>query len=199
MPAAQSLCDRTSRICFQCTYSVCCRHMKSIFRIAIIVCVLLAPSVADCCSCLPITFDEQIASADLVFVGKVVSRVLRKPPGSDPRMAGDETAVHRLAVSRWYKGQVRMDTITVESSAHGSSCGVYMNAGTSCIVYASYKLDYADRYNPIPTDTIVTSLCTRTRLASDTNEIALLESYISNGKVPVTRSGVGERTNRGSR
>ncbi len=114
-------------------------------------------------------------------------------------MSGNETAVHRLAVSRWYKGQGSIDTITVESSAFGSSCGKHLSADLNYIVYAYYKLDYTDRDNPIPTDTLVTQLCTRTRQASDSTEIALLELFISNGKVPMIQSGAGERTNGGGR
>lgn len=151
--------------------------MKILSLLIIFISFLLAPCVADCCSCAYIEFDEQIAQADLVFVGKVLSRVLRKPPGSDPRLVGDETAVHRIVVSKWYKGRRSTDTLSIESSADGASCGVYLNVDSTFIVYAYFKLDYSDRDNPVRTDTLVTNLCTRNRLASDTSEIALLERY----------------------
>jgi hypothetical protein len=156
--------------------------MKSIICAFVCLSCLFAPIGANCCTCRAVEFDEQIEAANLAFVGKVISRVIRRSVGSDLSFVGGEIAVHTLVVSRWFKGQRTSDTIRIESSASGASCGKHMTVDSIYIVYAYFKLDYSDRDNPIVTDTLTTNLCTRTRLASDEDEMVLLERYAAEVK-----------------
>ena len=94
---------------------------------------LLAPA-ASACSCVPATTAEQVAGADVVFTGTLVSREVVHPlPGV---VGSDDPAVHVFAVDSVLKGTAaaRQTVVSADSSA---SCGLDLSGDGPFLVHAS--------------------------------------------------------------
>lgn len=128
------------------------------------------------CSCIEQSVIEAIHIAEVVFVGRVISRSVTSDYSSvglseirDTSNSGfpalPECAIAKVVIERTLKGNVVSDTITIVSSSDSESCGYFFEVGKKYIVYARQTT----RFNMIsPADNgdvrvFGTSICTRTR------------------------------------
>ncbi|RYG53820.1 MAG: hypothetical protein EOO01_03315 [Chitinophagaceae bacterium] len=99
--------------------------MKHPFRLLIFLSVLVVGSsfTVPNCRCRPLSFEEEVATADQIFTGRVLSR------------AATDVVTYTFATSRSFKG-VRGDTLTVQTGRGGGDCGAFFTVGGSYLIYA---------------------------------------------------------------
>lgn len=126
------------------------------------------------CLCPSYSFDEQVSRADAILVGKVVAT------GDDtsliPRFNFGPATQYTIVISDVYKGVLTSaDTVRVNATMLSMSCGERLMVGKSYIIYASNDWVLPSEAKNPPQ--LVWHKCSRTRLASDTAELALLREY----------------------
>ncbi|QXG77585.1 hypothetical protein KUM42_08850 [Modestobacter sp. L9-4] len=112
---------------------------------------VLAPA-ASACSCAPATTAEQLARADVVFTGTLVSRELLRPDPVTSR--SDDPVVHVFAVDTVLKGAAGARQ-TVVSAASSASCGLGLSGDGPFLVLATAPSDD-------PTGQLTAGLCSGT-------------------------------------
>ena len=98
---------------------------------------VLAPA-ASACSCAPATPAEQLARADVVFTGTLVSREVLRPDPVTSR--SDDPVVHVFAVETVLKGSPAAQQ-TVVSAASSASCGLELPGDGPFLVVATAPPD----------------------------------------------------------
>lgn len=98
-----------------------------------ILALVSSASVAAACSCAEATTAEHVAWADVVARG-VIERIA--VPDEDGRNAGNP-AVYTIRPTHVWKGDV-VDTLTIETSPSGASCGLeFLSAGQDIVLFAT--------------------------------------------------------------
>lgn len=117
------------------------------------------------CSCIgESTVKGSLKSSDLVVIGKVISGV--EVPFVDSEFSFTFHRMHfQVVVTRNFKGGKENDTLTVITGMGHGDCGYQFSVDKSYIIYG-YKTEGRDIFE--------TDICTRTRLDSDSEEIATL-------------------------
>jgi hypothetical protein len=115
---------------------------------------------ASACSCALTTTAEQVAGADVVFTGTLVSREVRHPPGRV--FSSGDPALHVFAVDAVHKGTASAMQ-TVVSADSGASCGLTLSGDGPFLVFA-------DR---APDGTLDADACGGTTLATTVLEAAV--------------------------
>lgn len=137
-----------------------------------VVAILLAPQLANACSCALQEGDERAAireslhEADVVFVGRIEGvEVLRED------QSGIETQRTRFYVIQSWKGDTA-NRLYVETTLTCCLCGFPFPEHGEYLVYA---------YRSSDGSVLGTSVCTRTKLASEAaEEIAILDQLQAN-------------------
>jgi len=99
------------------------------------------------CSCIEQSVIEAVDRAEVVFVGRVISRnVTGDYTGVGLSEIRDTSrsgllglrypAIAKIVIDKMYKGKVESDTIVVVSSSSSSECGYYLEVGKTYVVYA---------------------------------------------------------------
>ena len=133
----------------------------------------VAPS-ASACSCVPATVADQVAGADVVFTGTLLSReVLPPAPGT---WTSEAPAVHVFAVRTVLKGtaSARQEVVSADSSA---SCGLELAGDGPFLVHASQAPGD-------PAGRLTATLCGGTAPA-DAALVAEVQSLTGGGPPPV--------------
>lgn len=139
------------------------------------------------CSCIEQSVIEAVKSADVVFVGKVVSRIetdnYRSVGLSEIRdtsysafPALPETAIAKIVVEKMYRGKVDSETIVITSSVSSESCGYYFQVDKTYTVYARQTSRFK-LISPVEDGDVrvfATSICSRTRQWNQEEEDAIL-------------------------
>lgn len=91
---------------------------RPILLLVVVTAVVLgrSPDPAGACTCFEQTVDEQVAAADVVFVGEVVDQ---EPSG---RSEVFDAVRNRLAVERVYAGEVEAEVDVLAGVSAGGSC-----------------------------------------------------------------------------
>lgn len=147
--------------------------------------LLVGPSPACACSCVPRTDAEFYRDAGTVFVGELVSR----RPGDGLFRSSTDPVTYVFAVSAVHKGTVS-ERQEVVSSASGASCGLEIEVGRRYVVFTQ-----ATPMEPDPTPRagqLSANLCGGTRPAGSG---AVAEAF-GPGEAPVP-GGSGEQAGRG--
>jgi len=134
--------------------------MKHLFRLLIFLFVLVVGSsfMIPTCRCRPLTFEEEVANADQIFTGKVISKV-----------AGD-WVTYTFVLSRSFKG-VRTDTVAIQTGRGGGDCGALFTVGESYLIYARDGR---------------TNACRRNALVQKTGDVEALAKLFTTGKTAQT-------------
>lgn len=103
----------------------CLRVLATIALVAGLLAGSAAPAAA--CSCAEMNFDEQLAAADLAFVGSLVER------GPEDLMVVVE---YRFAVELWLAGPETGSEVVVVAPSQGSACGFVLALGERAVVFA---------------------------------------------------------------
>ncbi|GEM_PF-2747892 len=154
---------------------------------------------ALCCTCiLNANVKDEIDARDVVFVGKVLSnsvvdgitnKTVNLPLNFNVRQYNDTTIdiyklkdEYRVLVTALYKGKIKSDTISIYTDYHGfnGACGFKFNIGESYIIYAYYSK--VDSEKITKHKKMCVNICSRTRSASDINEIKEIEKNLRNKK-----------------
>ncbi|MDO5736770.1 MAG: hypothetical protein Q4P15_09880 [Propionibacteriaceae bacterium] len=99
--------------------------------------LVLSTSIAAACSCAGLTPAEYVAQADVVARG-IIERIV--VPDEKGRNAG-EPAVYTVRPTHAWKGDVT-DTLTVETSPSGASCGLeFLPEGLDIVLFATFEGD----------------------------------------------------------
>ncbi|MBL8206761.1 MAG: hypothetical protein JNM09_21190 [Blastocatellia bacterium] len=132
------------------------------FALILATCGMLSFSQAvNACTCAsPRTVCEAFGSATAVFVGKAIGAKYSQPykdkTGNNQTYLGGEIYFDVQEVFSGVKGQKR---VTIHSGMGGGDCGKAFIKGETYLLYAYGK-----------TDSLSTSICTRTRFIADANE-----------------------------
>lgn len=105
------------------------------------------------CKCYTLTFSEEIAQADHIFIGTVLKKT-----------AADK-AYYLFSVSQMLKGD-KSDTLTVKTGFGGPDCGVVFEVGKTYLVYTHEKQ---------------TTRCRRNALANNNADITKLKYLFDTG------------------
>ncbi len=125
------------------------------------------PSVAEACSCAPLSFEDQRAEAAAIFEGRV------------EQIVSDEDGTLSVAfhVTQAWRG-VAQERIEVSTASSGAACGFTFEVGQHYLVYATS-----------PESTLRVSLCSRTARMDDASEDRQL---LGSGTIPVDVADEGE-------
>lgn len=96
-----------------------------------------APS-ASACSCALGSTAGQVAGADVVFTGTLVSREVEHP--DDPVRSSSDRAVHVFAVDTLYKGTAFPRQVVVSADS-GASCGLELQGDGPFLIVATSPAD----------------------------------------------------------
>lgn len=97
----------------------------------------LSSGPVSACSCTALTDDEAFASADVVFVGRLVE--VQEPDGQ--MISSDDPARFVFDVDSVFKGNA-FETQSVVSARDGASCGLELRAGVDSVVFARTESSY---------------------------------------------------------
>jgi hypothetical protein len=89
------------------------------------------------CDCRNLTFSEEVAQADQIFIG----RALKKE-------TSDYRAYYLFYISKIFKGH-KNDTLTIETGLGGPDCGMIFEVGKTYLVYSAYKQTSRCRRNAL--------------------------------------------------
>lgn len=96
-----------------------------------------APALA--CSCAPMTDEEYVENADVIFTATLLGRE-DPEPGPDGTMSSMDPATLTFAVSEVYKGQVGK-TAQVRTATSGASCGLEIEGEGPFLVFTEFGDD----------------------------------------------------------
>jgi Tissue inhibitor of metalloproteinase len=116
---------------------------------------------AFACKCRQQTIEENMASADHVFSGKVMKIKTSK--------SSQQITVF-VRVAKQFKGKIRFKTIEITTSSEPSACGVNFQKGREYVIYA----------NNSDKNRLNTSSCTRTTESVKEETEGILELKIKN-------------------
>ena len=141
--------------------------------------LLLLPFNSYCCTCIgKASIVSALKKADVVFLGTVYSKNI--VAFSDTIIEGVTVDIiigqYTFIVGFSFKGLTKVDTITVFTGLGDGDCGFPFELGKNYIVYA-YCETKRYRGGPDVEPFLFTDVCTRTRLASDTNELEQLRLH----------------------
>lgn len=154
-----------------------------------ILCMVSLSARLVACSCIgESTVKGSVKSSDLVIIGNILSGervdvadtswLLGKDSFGNDRFVVLSKMKYRVLVTQTFKGKFKGDTITLVSGLGNGDCGYRFNAGSSYIIYG-----YADATSR--SNSFMTDICTRTRLATDTVEIlAIRKATRRLGRLP---------------
>ena len=115
------------------------RAVRRVLTTVLLGCALLLTgwavgSPASACSCAGGTVADQVAAADVVFAGELVSREVQHPPGSV--QGSDDPALHLFTVDAVHKGAATAEqrVVSADSSA---SCGLDLVGDGPFLVFAT--------------------------------------------------------------
>lgn len=145
------------------------------YRILFLLAILIiAAGKTSACSCMEVSVAENLASSDIVFKGKVISKVTTTNFDSlnitlekiyNDRLDFNSIPVTAVSieVKTLYKGY-GSDTITIITPSNGAACGVRFDVGKDYIVYATNDMrqPYTIKNKCYKNKIFWTHLCTRT-------------------------------------
>ena len=132
--------------------------------------LLLVPSAASACSCMPSGPPCQaLFQSDVVFVGTVKSIATDEEAGSDQRLFGRRLVT--LSLDRGIRG-VKGSTVAVRTGQGGGDCGFDFKEGQTYLVYASRH----------PDGWLSAGICSRTRpLSQAADDLAFIDTMPASG------------------
>lgn len=114
--------------------------MRALFLPALVAASVLAASAAWACSCVGYeSADRQLAEADVMFTGRVVSRTNHALGDHHP----DSWVTTRFEVRRTIKGEPLAQRAVRHSTETGGMCGVRFVPGQDYAVIAHFRPDGA--------------------------------------------------------
>ena len=131
--------------------------MKRIFITLSLFLYFVLPSSA--CRCQDVKLLENYKSADVVFAGKVLSKITTsnfdslkivtkgKISNSNKILLNFPIAVVKIEVSRLYKGKNNSEILTVLTPASSSSCGFSFQLDENYIVFATNHDELSKQFN----------------------------------------------------
>lgn len=130
---------------------------------------------ARACSCREIkTVKERMELAQVIFTGTVID-VLENTV-EDNNSFYYLTYKYTFLIEKMYKGEIRSDTLVVETGSGGADCGYPFTVGKKYVVYAN--LITSDENTPAENQPILfTGICHRTR-PFDKDEIEEIEKLL---------------------
>jgi hypothetical protein len=160
--------------------------MRGLVRVAIVLALLCAgaafpAAVAQACTCAASTPAQNLRSADVVFLGRVIDR--DPPAGSDASTSASEVTF-TFAVSRVYKGHVSAQQSVVSQGLAGF-CGQTFELNQSVLVFAD---DQTERGAP---QRYVTELCSGSEVV-DAAPASFGEGSDPKGSLPVDTVAASE-------
>ena len=132
------------------------------------------PFSTYCCTCIgEATIYQELKRSDIVFKGKVISKEIIEFRDTLMTDVVIQKAKYTLSVLANFKGRIKNETITIITGLGGGDCGFSFEIGKEYIVYSSFEKKYYPK-GDIVSKFLYTDICRRTRLATDINEINLL-------------------------
>lgn len=125
---------------------------KTIFIILVLIVAQCTSAFA--CSCVRpgSTVEEALQNSDFVFIGQCITGEVKKV--KDPHSGERYIVTFTFEIQSHLKGLSKKGKVVVETGIGVGDCGVPFRLGMSYLVYGSYE-----------NETLVTNICTRTRLA----------------------------------
>ncbi len=118
---------------------------------------LMVASPASACSCAGRSTAEFLDRADAVFIGRLVSREVVRPPGAIGSSA--DPALHVFAVETVLKGTAHAEQGVV-SAESGASCGLELSGDGPFVVFATRSADLGGTEpTPLEDGRYAASLC----------------------------------------
>lgn len=110
--------------------------MKRTFFIML---AIIGTLTAHACKCRLMTFSEEIAYADQIFVGTVLKKTTA------------DKAYYMFSISQLFKGD-KIDTLTIKTGFGGPECGMRFEVGKTYLVYSHNKQTTWCRRNALSND-----------------------------------------------
>lgn len=117
---------------------------------------------------------EEFSKADVVFVGKILSRNNFLVEDSSLPLGYKMYKVrYKVLNVTLFKGDVKQDTIEIITGLGGGDCGVEFKIGSDYIIYSFFENKYFPQGKTV-NKYLYTDICKRTRLSTDFEEIKVL-------------------------
>lgn len=136
--------------------------------------------IIQCYLCLACTcigkksVNEEFSKADVVFVGKILSRNNFLVEDSSLPIGYKMYKVrYKVLNVTLFKGNVKQDTIQIITGLGGGDCGVEFKIGCDYIIYSFFENKYFPQGKTV-NKYLYTDICKRTRLSTDIEEIKVL-------------------------